>query len=226
MIGIYGGTFDPIHMGHLRAAEEVAAELDLSRILFIPSARPPHKDGDESPVAPAKERLAWVELAVAGNPLFLADSIEVERPGPSYLIDTLESLGHRFPDEELVFVVGRDAFCEMGTWRAPERLFATCHIAVTTRPPVAGGRIAEWLPECVHQDFQMAADGLSGHHRSANTWIRQLEITALDVSATDIRSRLARGASILDLVPEAAHRAIMASGCYNGPHADPVPGAN
>lgn len=226
MIGIYGGTFNPIHRGHLRAAEEVIDILGLSRMLFVPSARPPHKGSDGEIIAPAKERMAWVELAIEGDPRFGADAIEVERPGPSYLVDTLETLGRRFADEELVFVAGRDAFCEMGSWRSPRTLFAACHIVVTSRPPLAGGRLPEWMPECVREDFDLSPDGFSGRHRRAGTWIRQLEITALDVSATTIRERLARGASVEHLVPEAALPAIVASGCYNDPSVGAIPGAS
>ena len=226
MIGIYGGTFNPIHLGHLRAAEEVVDELGLSRMLFIPSARPPHKDGDHDPIAPAQERMAWIELAVADNPAFFADATEIERPGPSYLVDTLTALTERFADQELVFVVGRDAFCEMGAWRSPRALFAACHIAVTSRPPVTEGCLADWLPACVREDIELAPNGLSGRHRTANTWIRQLEISALDVSATDIRRRLARGEPVDRMVPPAAHPAIVASGCYNEALGDDPPGPN
>ena len=147
MIGIYGGTFNPIHRGHLRAAEAVTAALGLSRLLFVPSARPPHKDSDAAIMAPAQERLAWVKMAVRDNPLFAADDIELERPGPSYLVDTLEALGQRFVEDELVFVAGRDAFCEMGSWKSPRALFAACHIAVTARPPALDGGLPDWLPE-------------------------------------------------------------------------------
>jgi nicotinate-nucleotide adenylyltransferase len=226
MIGIYGGTFNPIHRGHLRAAEEVVGQLGLSRMLFIPSARPPHKEAESDPIAPARDRMAWVELAVGDNPAFFADAIEVERPGPSYLIDTLVALAERFEDDELVFVVGRDAFCEMGSWRSPRALFAACHIAVTSRPPIAEGCLADWLPDCVREDVELAPNGLSARHRTANTWIRQLEITALDVSATDIRRRLARGESVRHLVPARAHPAIVASGCYNGSPGESPPGTN
>ncbi len=233
MIGIYGGTFNPIHRGHLRAAEAVTAALGLSRLLFVPSARPPHKDSDAAIMAPAQERLAWVKMAVRDNPLFAADDIELERPGPSYLVDTLEALGQRFVEDELVFVAGRDAFCEMGSWKSPRALFAACHIAVTSRPPALDGGLPDWLPECVRDDFILAPDGRSGRHRRAGTWIRHLEIPALDVSASAIRDRLARGVSVRDWVPEAAHAAIVASGCYNedpkgvspdAPGSSPTPG--
>jgi len=213
MIGIFGGTFNPIHKGHLRAAEEVVTALALSKMLFVPSARPPHKDESAGVIAPAQERLAWVELAVADHPLFEAEPAELNRPGPSYLIDTLEDLGERF-DEELVFVAGRDAFREMGSWRLPRAIFAACHVVVISRPPEMSGPLSSGFPEAVRDDFRLAADGLSGEHKSAGTWIRQLEITALDVSATAIRECLARGESVQQWVPASAHAAITASKCY------------
>jgi nicotinate-nucleotide adenylyltransferase len=215
MIGLYGGTFNPIHQGHLRAAEEVAEALELDRMLFIPSARPPHKRevGDDV-IAPAKLRLEWVALAVQENPRFVVDPIELDRPGPSYLVDTLIQLRERHAGEDLVFTVGQDAFAEMGLWREPERLFALAHIAVTTRPPVGEGHLEEWLPECVRGDFEVAADGLSAQHRTAGTWIRQLSITALDISASEIRQRVREGRSIRYLAPEPVRAAIEASRCY------------
>jgi nicotinate-nucleotide adenylyltransferase len=223
MIGIFGGTFNPIHKGHLRAAEEVVAALGLSKMLFVPSARPPHKDERDGVIAPASDRLAWTELAVADNPLFEVDAVEMKRPGPSYLVDTLEDLRGRF-GEELVFVAGRDAFREMGSWRSPRSIFAACHVVVTSRPPETAGQLSEWLPESVRDDFDLAPDGFSGEHKSARTWIRQLEITALDISATAIRERLAQGASIRHLVPDSAHAAIVASKCYKKPSGSVAPG--
>jgi len=222
-IGIFGGTFNPIHLGHLRSAEEVAEALELDRVLFIPSARPPHKDaGEDEVIAPARERLAWVELAVAGNPRFEADPIEVERGGPSYLVDTLREIGKRCAPERPIFAVGHDAFVEMGSWREPETLFTLANFAVTTRPPVDRGSLGDWLPECVRGDVEVAADGRSGRHKQAGTWIRLVEITALAVSASDIRARLREGRSVRYLMPEAVREAVLASGCYVS---DALPGA-
>jgi nicotinate-nucleotide adenylyltransferase len=214
-IGIFGGTFNPIHLGHLRAAEEVAEALDLERVLFIPSARPPHKDAsDEEVIAPARERLDWVERAVSDNPLFEADAIEVDRSGPSYLVDTLRTIGERCAPERPIFAVGHDAFVEIGSWREPETLFTLAHFVVTTRPPVERGSLGDWLPECVREDIEIAADGRSGRHRSAGTWIRLIEITALAVSASEIRARIRDGRSVRYLLPDSVHEAILASGCY------------
>lgn len=224
-IGIFGGTFNPIHLGHLRSAEEIAETFELDRVLFIPSARPPHKEASEEEViAPARERLAWVEQAVKDNPRFEADAIEVERSGPSFLVDTLRAIGARCAPELPIFAVGHDAFVEMGTWREPETLFTLANIAVTTRPPVDRGSLGDWLPECVRDEIEVAEDGRSGRHRRAGTWIQLVEITALAVSASDIRARIRAGRSVRYLMPEAVREAVLASGCYEaGPPADLQP---
>jgi nicotinate-nucleotide adenylyltransferase len=217
MIGIFGGTFNPIHVGHLRAAEEVVEALALERLLFVPSARPPHKRSGGQGIAPAHLRLRWVELAVRDNPRFAVDPIEVERPGPSYLVDTLHALRERHREQGgLVFVVGQDAFSEMGAWHMPREIFRLCHVAVTTRPPVLSGRLGEWLPECVRDDFEIEADGAFARHREATTTIRQVAITAIDVSASAIRERIQAGRSIRYLLPEAVRSAVLASGAYLG----------
>lgn len=219
-VGVYGGTFNPVHVGHLRAAEDVAEALGLARVLFVPSAVPPHKaDEGGDPIAPGAERLAWVRLAVADNPRFAADPIEIERGGPSYLVDTLTTLRERMRSagEEPVFLIGSDAFAEMGGWRAPRELFGLAHFAVTPRPPLRGGHLEQWLPAQVRDLLEIAADGRSGRHRSAGTWLRLVEIAGLDVSASDLRRRLRDGRSVRYLLPEAVRSAVLASGCYRGP---------
>ena len=214
-LGVFGGTFNPIHVGHLRAAEEVVEALGLERLDFVPSARPPHKveEGDDV-IAPASDRLEWVRLAVAGNARFGVDPIEVEREGPSFLVETLQAIGLQTAPERPVFVVGRDAFQEMGDWREPRRLFELAHFVVMTRPPLQDGTLADWLPECARPDIDLSADGLSGRHRSAGTWVRLLAITALDVSASAIRARLREDRSTRYLMPDEVRRAVLASGCY------------
>lgn len=216
-VGVYGGTFNPIHVGHLRAAEEVAEALDLARVLFVPSAVPPHKaaeDGD--PIAPGPERLSWVRLAIADNPRFVADPIEVERGGASYLVDTLRALRGRLAagGEEPVFLVGSDAFSEMGAWRAPRELLALAHFAVMARPPRGGERLADRLPAALADLVELAPDGRSGRHRSAGTWLRLVEIAGFDVSASDLRRRLRDGRSVRYLLPEPVRAAVLASGIY------------
>ena len=143
-VGLFGGTFNPVHWGHLRAAEEVAERLELERVLFVPSASPPHKPG--AGVAPASRRLAWVRDAVADNPRFAVDPLEVERGGRSYSVDTLREIGAKLAPERPVFVIGCDAFAEIDAWREPEQLFALAHFAVMTRPRTDGSTLRDWLP--------------------------------------------------------------------------------
>jgi nicotinate-nucleotide adenylyltransferase len=215
-LGVFGGTFNPIHVGHLRAAEEVAEQLGIERVVFVPSARPPHKDDDGGdPIAPAELRLAWARAATADNPLFEVDDLEIERGGRSWTVDTLRTIGARVAPELPIFMIGCDAFVEMGTWREPESIFTLAHFAVTTRPPVARGSLADWLPRCVREEIDLAPDGLSGRHRHADTRVRLLEIPALDVSASDIRRRLREGRSVRYLLPETVRLAVAESGAFD-----------
>jgi nicotinate-nucleotide adenylyltransferase len=224
-VGIYGGTFNPIHLGHLRAAEEVREALGLERLIFVPSARPPHKGdysrGDATPeecgpdaIAPAELRLRWVREAVADRPGFEVDALEVDRRGPSYLVDTLEQFGAQLAPNKPVFVLGRDAFCDLGNWREPLRLLTLAHFAVTTRPPALRGTLGDWLPECARDEIELAPGGLSAKHRTAGTMIQLVPITALDISASDVRSRIGAGRSIRYLVPESVREEIDKSGIY------------
>jgi nicotinate-nucleotide adenylyltransferase len=216
-VGIFGGTFNPIHFGHLRAAEEVVELLALDRMLFVPSADPPHKTGAvDDPIAPARHRLEWVRLAVAGNPRFEVDPIEVGRGGRSYSVDTLREIGARLGPGRPVFTIGHDAFALMDTWREPEAIFALVHFAVIVRPPVPTGRLDEWLPKRVRDDVELSADGRRGRHRRAGTTIRLLEIAGLDVSASDLRSRLREGRSVRYLLPDAVEVAVLRCGAYAG----------
>jgi nicotinate-nucleotide adenylyltransferase len=214
-VGIFGGTFNPIHVGHLRAAEEVVECLSLSRLVFVPSAQPPHKVARaDDPLAPAAERLAWLRAAVAGNPRFEVDALEIERGGASYTVETLRSISDSIAPERPVFVIGHDAFVELDSWREPELLFELAHFAVMTRPPVTTGVLADWLPKSVRDDIDLAADGSSGRHRETGTWVRLLTIPGLDVSASDIRARLRDGRSVRYLLPEPVRAAVEQSGVF------------
>jgi len=215
LVGVYGGTFNPIHLGHLRAAEEVVEALGLDSMLFVPSARPPHKSATPTDViAPAELRLGWVRDAIADNARFEVDTIEIDRDGPSYLVETLRALGKRLAPELPVFTVGRDAFEELGSWREPETLLALAHFAVTTRPPVAEGSLANWIPEALRADVELDPGGSSGRHRKAGSWIRLVPVTPLDISASDVRARLRDGRSVRYLLPESIADSVVASGVY------------
>lgn len=221
-VGIYGGTFNPIHFGHLRAAEEAREALGLERVLFVPSAVPPHKTHEpDDPVAPGAERLAWVRLAIADHPHFEADPVEVERGGASYLVDTLRTLRARLAAEQApggpaapVFLIGHDAFAEMDAWRAPHELLALADWAVIVRPPAREPRLAAWLPAAARDAFELAPDGRSGRHRRSGTRLEVVEIAGFDISASDLRRRIRAGRSVRYLLPEPVRRAVLASSCY------------
>lgn len=214
-IGIYGGTFNPIHRGHLKAAREVAVALDLERIIFVPSAQPPHKTHVEmDPIAPAQDRLRWVAAAIASEPLFELNDLELERVGASYSIDTLRTLVDELAPSRLVFILGHDAFVEMGSWREPAAILALVDIVVVSRPPVTPGPIGQWLPEFARELVTITEDGSSAACDNSDTRIEVLAIDALDVSASEIRGKLGRGESIAELVPEPVHEAIVSSGHY------------
>ncbi len=133
-IGILGGTFNPIHFGHLRAAEELREQLGLDQVRLIPSAIPPHKEAPN--MAPAPDRLRMVELALMDAPGCAASNIEINRPGPSYSVETLRTLRAELgPDYRLVFLIGFDAFREFASWKEYAAIFALCDVAVMTRPP-------------------------------------------------------------------------------------------
>jgi nicotinate-nucleotide adenylyltransferase len=217
-VGIFGGTFNPIHLGHLRAAEEVREALALSGIAFVPSNVPPHKrERDGDPIAPAALRVAWVERAIAGHAAFILDRVEVDRAGPSYLVDTLTALRARNPDDPPpVFIVGEDAFAEMGEWRAPLQLFALADFAVMTRPPGRLDDLAKRIPDVIRDQFSFEQDGHLARHRSAGTRIDLVAITPLDISSSQIRRACREGRSIRWLVPESIREAIEHSGCYAG----------
>jgi nicotinate-nucleotide adenylyltransferase len=198
-IGVFGGTFDPIHFGHLRLAEEMADALGLERVLFIPAGQPPHRG---APRIPASHRLEMVRRAVAGNPRFVADAREVASPRPSYTVDTLTALradlGHTRP---LWLLMGADAFLGLTGWHEWRRLFDLAHIAVAARP---GARLlqSDAMPDLLQHAVsqRLVADGTATGPAGA-VLLRQM--TPLDISATAIRDTLARHGSARYLLPDA-----------------------
>ena len=214
VIGLFGGTFNPIHLGHLRAAEEAREALALERLVFVPSADPPLKREGAGVIAPAELRVRWVERAIAGNPGFAVDPLELGREGPSYTVDTLRVFGARLAPELPVFVIGSDAFAELASWREPKALLALAHFAVLTRPPHAAARLAASIPPELAAELVLAPDGQQAHHRSAGSWLRRIPITALDISSTDVRRRLSEGRSVRYLLPEPVLDEVRQSGVY------------
>jgi len=212
-VGVYGGTFNPIHLGHLVLAEEVRERLGLERVLFVPSNLPPHKGAG---LPSGVERLALVRLAIRGNPAFSAVDLEVRRDGLSYSIDTLRALARRHPPPaELVFLIGMDAFEEIATWHEAERLPAAAHFAVFPRVghPLRDPR------RCAPESWRLTGParlrgGLQSWRTAAGTRVWLVPTEQLSISASAIRDRAARGASIRYLVPAAVERAILRGGLY------------
>lgn len=193
-LGVFGGTFDPIHYGHLRLAEDMADALGLERVLFIPAGQPPHRG---APRTEARHRLAMVRRAVAGNPRFVADAREVERDAPSYTVDTLTELRAELGNERpLWLLLGADAFLALPTWHDWRRLFGLANIAVAARP---GALLldAASFPTMLGDEVAQRRDrsGPAGGVR-----IRQTP--PLDISATAIRDTLARGGSARYWLPD------------------------
>ncbi len=196
-LGVFGGTFNPVHLAHLRLAEEAREALGLERVLFIPSADPPHKSTD---LASATQRLRMVELAIASNPSFDALDLELERTGPSYTVDTLCELTHRYDDQLLWFLMGTDTLTELGSWYEPEKLVGLTNIAVVARAGSAQRSLESLLPEHL-ASLYVSVQGRLRH--STGREVRSIPFAPLDISASDVRRRVARGASIRYLVPDA-----------------------
>lgn len=188
-LGIMGGTFDPIHIGHLAAAEEVREALALDRILFVPAGDPPHKPGDA--VTEARHRVAMVELAIADNPGFALSRVEVDRAGPSWTVDTLDALAAaeraagREPD--LTLILSAESFTGLPSWHEPRRLFAAARIAVVPRAGLEAPDDA-WIGR---------------HFPGVAARVTRLSGPRLRLAATEIRDRVAAGRSIRYLVPDA-----------------------
>lgn len=194
-----GGTFDPIHYGHLRLAEEMAEAVGLARVLFIPAGQPPHRG---PPRTAALHRLEMVRRAVAGNPRFEADTREVDSPRPSYTVDTLTALRAELGNARpLWLLTGADAFLGLPTWHEWEHLFGLANIVVAARP---GARLLEpdALPDTLREavSCRLVADA-SGAGPAGSVLLRPM--TSLDISATAIRDTLGRGRSARYLLPDA-----------------------
>jgi nicotinate-nucleotide adenylyltransferase len=197
-IGILGGTFDPIHFGHLRFAQEVADAIRLTQIRFIPGGTPPHR---ALPQTPAADRAAMVKLAIDGNPLFVLDDRETRRSGKSYTFDTLNELraelGASCP---LVLLMGADAFLGFESWHRWQEIFGLAHIAVAHRP---GSVLGEMPPALAREFAQRRTDDVQAVHRAAAGTLIEVPITALDISATRIREMVRAQRSAHYLLPTA-----------------------
>ena len=211
-IGIMGGTFNPIHFGHLRAAEEVAESLQLQRVIFIPAAKPPHKS--EVGLVSFEHRWHMMVLATAGNQLFVLSDLEHQRPGISYSVETLTQLAKdRGGSEELYFILGLDAFLELPTWKRYRELFSLCHFVVVARPGFSPESLATMLNTQVSDGYSFDFQVQEYHHPSLNT-VYYREVTLLDISSSTIRQLLAEGSTVRYLLPKEVEEYIHQHGLY------------
>jgi nicotinate-nucleotide adenylyltransferase len=207
--GIFGGTFDPIHMGHLRVAEEIREIFSLEKIYFVPGGIPPHKRSRKITVA--EERLRMVKAALKGNRFFQASEIETKRSGPSYTIDTLKAFKKRF--DELYFIIGIDAFSQIDTWHLYRELFYHTNFIVMTRPSSKKQTILEMLPADVRKEISKSNDVMCAHRSGRKIYLH--DITQIDISSTKIKELLKKHRSIRYLVPASVEKIITERGVYN-----------
>ena len=208
-IGVMGGTFDPIHHGHLVAAEEARWQFDLDRVVFVPTGRPWQKPVG---VSPAEDRYLMTVIATASNPAFTVSRLEIDHQGPTYTVDTLRQLRAQSPaGTRLFFITGADAVLQILTWKEPDQVLALAEFIAATRPSFDLERLVSEVP------------GAAGR-------VHRMAIPALAISSSDIRARVARGAPIQYLVPDGVARYIDKHGLYRAPAgpdpaAEPPPGS-
>jgi nicotinate-nucleotide adenylyltransferase len=193
MIGIFGGTFNPVHYGHLRSALEVKDVFGLDEVRLIPCFQPPHR---EHPSVTALMRLHMLELAITNQPGLKIDTRELERQGPSYMVDTLKSLRLEFPDQPLLLFIGTDAFKHLTAWHQWQQLFAYAHIVVMTRPGYQAQDLDDFFKARLAADKNELAERLAGK-------LFFQAVTPLDISATAIRKMIAEQQNPGYLLPDA-----------------------
>jgi len=187
-VGVFGGSFDPVHWAHLVIAEQAREQVALDRVLFVPAARPPHKQ--TQPLSTFAHRATMLRLAIAGHLAFEVSEVEKDRPGPSYTVATLEDLRRCHPEADLFLILGGDSLRDFPNWREPERIAAMATLVAAPRP----GYLVQSLPNWVR--------------------LQEIQVPLLEISSTDIRKRVASGRSIRYLVPRAVECYIEAHGLY------------
>lgn len=195
-VGVFGGTFDPIHIGHLAAVEDAAASLGLDRVLFVPNRIPPHKQNID--VSPAEHRIAMVELSIADNFRFEMSLIEFERDGPSYTLDTLRALREEVPEDDMVFLAGCDALDALHTWHEPETLLGEFSVVIMDRPTQSP---LNWT-------------AVEAHFPHIREHVRVVSIPQLQISGDDIRRRVREGRPIKYYVVPEVERYVRAHHLY------------
>jgi len=198
-IGVLGGTFDPIHYGHLAAAEEARVRVNLEKVLFVVAGVPPHKQDED--VTPVEHRLAMVRLGIASNPHFGISRVDVERPGPSYTVDTISILQEQWgPEVELFFVMGLDSLVEVPTWHQPQRLIRLCRFVAVSRP---GFEV----------DMRQLEDSVPG----ISSRVEIIDMPEVEISSSDLQRRVHEGLPIKYQVPEEVESYISKFRLYEPP---------
>ena len=192
-LGVLGGTFDPIHYGHLQIAEEARGRFALDAVLFIPAGEPPHKPHGQ---ASAEQRFVMTELATADHPQFAVSRLEIDRPGAAYTIDTLQALREQYPEAALYLIMGADMAMDFPTWREPARILSLARVIAVTRPGVPEARLRRHLATPAMQGVEL------------------LVAPGLDLSSTELRRRAREGKSLRYLTPDAVIGFIEKEGLY------------
>ncbi len=187
-LGVFGGTFNPVHMGHLILAEQCREQAGLDQVLFVPAARPPHKQG--LALASFEQRVEMLNLAISGQPSFRVDDLEKNRPGPSFTVDTLASLHDRDPNAELLLIIGSDTLHDLPTWHEPRRLLELAGLLIVARPGWPVADVAE-----LRKTLTLADDFPLRH--------QVCQVPLVEISSSDLRQRLAAGRSVRYLMPRA-----------------------
>jgi len=211
-LGIFGGTFDPIHLGHLRSAEEIGEDLQLEKVYLVPSASPPHKTRE--PVTPFHHRIYMARLATGNSSMLEALDLEGKRPGLSYSIETLKELHNMFtPEPELFFILGTDAFLEINTWKSYHALFDYAHFVIIQRAGYRDGELESLLSN-LGVDVKKSQTNDIFIMPSGKTLILKSP-TSIDISSTRIREMMAQGRSIRFLVTESVRDYITEKGLFS-----------
>ena len=200
-IGVFGGTFDPVHVGHLILAEQCREQGELGEVWFVPSARPPHKL--DAVVTPFDRRADMLTLAITGQPQFRVDRLERDRPGPSFTADTLDELRQRHPEHTFALIVGADVLPDLKTWRDPKRILAAAELLAAARPG-----FGMMSAEDVAADLSIPTEAVR---------LRRVEMPQLEVSSRDIRRRVAEGRTIRYLTPRAVEEYVRERKLYGEP---------
>lgn len=211
-VGLFGGTFDPIHFGHLRAAEEIKQILNLDKVLFIPSAIPPHKT--ELVISDSSKRLEMIKLATDGNPYFEISEFELQRDTPSYTVHTLEHFIEDSADVEFYFILGNEQFHHIESWRDYKKLFELTNFAVITRPGFSELDSCK-VPLALKDDFRYynSIDNVISYTNKTKD-IVFIEIKGIEISSTDIRAFVQSKKSIKYLVPDKVENYILSEKLY------------